>query len=218
MTGDDVLAVTRMPNRLRRTWPTFRRSDDILSPLLLVCTVMMRFSSSVFLILLTTPAVGAGEIDYLRDIKPLLSRRCYACHGAVRQKAKLRLDAAALVRKGGKHGAILVPGKSKDSLLIEAVLGKERPRMPPEQEGTGLDEKEIALLRAWIDQGAQMPEEPIPGDPRDHWAFRPPMRPHVPSCSSPVANPLDAFIATERSKQGLKTNPPADRATLLRRV
>jgi hypothetical protein len=92
--------------------------------------------------------------------------------------------------------------------------------MPPEQEGTGLSEKEIALLRAWIDGGARMPDEPIPGDPRDHWAFRPPIRPplpHVPD-AAPQANPVDAFLAAERGRHGLTSNPPADKAVLLRRV
>jgi hypothetical protein len=177
----------------------------------------MRISFVVMLPLLSTP-VGAAEVEYLRDVKPLLTRRCYACHGAVRQKSKLRLDSSELIRKGGKHGAILVPGKSKESILIEAVEGTDRPRMPPEHEGTGLDEKEIALLKTWIDQGAKMPEEPIPGDPRDHWAFRPPVRPDIPVNPSPSANPIDAFIAAERARHGVTANPPANRADLLRRV
>jgi hypothetical protein len=166
------------------------------------------------------PTVAATEVDYLRDIKPLLSARCYACHGAVRQKARLRLDAAPLIRKGGKHGPAVVPGKSGESLLIEAVLGNDRPRMPPEQEGTGLAEKEIALLRAWIDSGARMTDEAIPGDPRDHWAFRPPVRPPVPRTldAAQPANPVDAFVAAELNRHDLTANPPAEKAVLLRRV
>jgi hypothetical protein len=174
---------------------------------------------AVLLFVLGAPAVAA-EIDYVRDIKPLLSARCYACHGAVRQKARLRLDAASLIRKGGKHGPVIVPGKSGASLLIDAVLGNDRLRMPPEQEGTGLSEKEIALLRAWIDGGASMPDEPIPGDPRDHWAFRPPVRPPIPHAPDtvPQANPVDAFLASERARHGLTANPPADKAVLFRRI
>lgn len=164
------------------------------------------------------PSLWSAEVDYRRDIKPLLASRCSSCHGAVRHKAGLRLDAAPLIRKGGKHGPILVAGKSDASLLIEAVLGKDRPRMPPEKEGAGLTVKEIALLRAWIDQGARMPEEPIPGDPRDHWAFRPPVRPAIPRIAEQSGNPIDAFAAAERVRRGLTANPPADRAVLLRRV
>src|SRR5258705_463630 len=63
---------------------------------------------------------------YLRDVKPVLSARCFSCHGAVRQKARLRLDAASLIRKGGRSGPALVPGKADESLLVKAVLGKDR--------------------------------------------------------------------------------------------
>ena len=176
-------------------------------------------------VLLTLAAVAlaacpclAAEVDYTRDVKPLLRARCSACHGAVRQKARLRLDASPLIRKGGRHGAVVVPGKAEESLLIEAVLGKDRPRMPPEKEGAGLSPRDIALLRAWIDQGARMPDEPIPPDPRNHWAFRPPTRPAVPRVPG-ASNPVDAFVIARRSRHGVSAvNPPADRAVLLRRV
>jgi hypothetical protein len=177
---------------------------------------MRRTSFSIVLVALLAPSLSAAEVDYARDIKPIFSARCASCHGAVRQRGKLRLDAAALIRKGGKHGPVVVPGKPAESLLLDAVRGKDRPRMPPEAEGTGLSDKDIALLESWIAQGARMPDEPIPGDPRDHWAFRPPTRPPVPQGLG--ANPVDAFLAAERTRHGLKPNPPADRATLLRRV
>jgi hypothetical protein len=174
-------------------------------------------SIPLLVLALAVPAAGAAEVDYQRDIKALLAARCYACHGAVRHKAGLRLDAASLIRKGSKHGPVVTPGESGQSRLLEAVLGQDRPRMPPEQEGAGLDEKQIALLRTWIDQGARMPDEPVPGDPRNHWAYRPPVRPPVPP-GPDCRNPVDAFLAAERTRHGLKTNPPADRAILLRRV
>jgi hypothetical protein len=167
--------------------------------------------------LLAADAVSAAEVDYLRDVKPVLATRCFACHGAVRQKARLRLDAVSLIRKGGRHGPAIVPGKAGQSLLIDAVRGRDHVRMPPEKEGEALAEKDIAALEAWIDQGAKAPEEPIPADPRSHWAFRPPVAPPVHAVGN-AANPIDAFITVERDKHGLKPNPPADRATLLRRV
>ncbi len=167
---------------------------------------------------LTAPALAAAEVDYLSDVKPILSAHCFTCHGAVRQKAGLRLDAASLVSKGGKHGPALVPGNSADSVLIQAVLGADRPRMPPDSEGAALADKDIAVLKTWIDQGAKAPDEPIPDDPRNHWAFRPPVRPAVPRFPGAGRNPIDAFVATERARHGLTANSPADRATLLRRV
>src|SRR5262245_17406542 len=97
-------------------------------------------------------AVGAraAEVDYVREVKPILTARCAACHGAVRQKAKLRLDAAQLIRKGGRSGPAVVPGKGDESPVVQAVLGSGRPRMPPESEGAALSEKDVAVLRAWI--------------------------------------------------------------------
>jgi Protein of unknown function (DUF1553)/Protein of unknown function (DUF1549)/Planctomycete cytochrome C len=178
----------------------------------------MRFLLTALLFpVLFTPGSLAAEVDYLRDIKPIFKERCFSCHSAVRTKAKLRLDAASLIRKGGRHGAIIVPGKPNESLLIEAVVGRDRPRMPPEQEGKGLTPQQISLLREWIASGMRMPNEPVPGDPRKHWAFQPPVRAPVPAIPG-VRNPIDVFLAAAREKHGLRANPPADRALLLRRV
>src|SRR5438128_11046736 len=101
---------------------------------------MFRGLLTAAVFLAAVPRTTAAEPDYTRDIKPLLRAKCYACHGAVRQKAGLRLDAGQLVLKGSKRGEVIVPGKPDDSLLIESITahGKERPRMPPEGEGEAL--------------------------------------------------------------------------------
>src|SRR6516162_5550941 len=84
-------------------------------------------------------------VDYVQDIKPILSRRCYSCHGALKQKNDLRLDTAALAIKGGGAGPAIVPGKSDESLLIDAVTGAEGvKKMPPE--GEPLTAEQIAKL------------------------------------------------------------------------
>jgi hypothetical protein len=170
--------------------------------------------------LLVAISASAEPVDYVRDVKPILKERCFACHGALRQKSGLRLDSAALIRKGGKGGPVVVARKSDESPLIDAVLGRGRPRMPPEKEGPPLTVAQIAVLRAWIDAGAKTPDESAPEDPRKHWAFRPPLRPGLPRLSNPnwVRNPVDAFIGAEHDKHGLHPQPPADRAALLRRV
>src|SRR5262245_36601782 len=121
---------------------------------------MQRVFATFMCLCLAGSAAGAAEVDYQRQIKPILGR-CFSCHGAVRQKAKLRLDAVQLIRKGGRSGPAVTPGKSGESILIEAVLGKDRRRMPPEGEAAALKDSEIALLRAWIDQGARAADEPI---------------------------------------------------------
>jgi hypothetical protein len=163
---------------------------------------------------------AAEQVDYLRDIKPLLKARCYSCHGALQQKAKLRLDTAALIRKGARHGPVVQPRNAADSLLIERVSDpEESSRMPPL--GKPLTTQQIALLKAWIDQGAKGPADEKPEeDPRKHWAFQPAIRPPLPVVPNLawVRNPIDALLSAEHTKHSLAPSPPADRATLLRRV
>ncbi len=178
------------------------------------------------------PPAGAEQppVDYLRDVKPILAARCYTCHGGLKQKSGLRLDTAASIRKGGLAGPAIIPGKSDESLLFEKITdSNDTKRMPPESEGEGLKPNQIALIKAWIDQGATGPADEKPeADPKDHWAFRPPLRPPVPGRGDPpvaptqrhawARNPIDAFIAVEHAKHGLTPQPPADKAILLRRV
>ncbi len=160
-------------------------------------------------------------VDYLRDIKPILSARCFSCHSALRQKANLRLDASQLIRQGGDSGPAFKPGQSAESLLLHAVTGTRKATpMPPKSEGEPLTEKQIALLAAWIDQGAVAPVEKIPEDPRQHWAFVAPVRPAVPVVKNAawVRNPIDAFLAREHEQRGLQPLPAAEPAVLLRRI
>ena len=94
----------------------------------------------------------AGEVDYLRDIKPVLAARCYACHGAMEQKASLRVDTAASLRAGAESGPLIEPGSVAESYLIDVLTGDAGLRMPPE--GEPLDDAQIDLIRAWIAAGA----------------------------------------------------------------
>jgi hypothetical protein len=182
---------------MRRCWPVL---------LLLACW------SSVAAAIENPPAV-----DYARDVKPLLARHCQTCHGALRQESGLRLDSAARIRLGGDSGPAIVPGRSGESLLIQAVTRAEN-RMPAE--GEPLDAAQIALLTRWIDSGAAAPEEPAPPDPRKHWAFQQPLRPELPrsGSSAGLTSPIDALLARAREERGLAANPPADRGVQLRRV
>jgi len=122
------------------------------------------FLTATFLGLVSGGALGAAEpVDYLREVKPLLTARCQACHGALQQKAGLRLDTAKLLREGGNSGPAVVPGKSSASLLIAhltAAGGKRR--MPPADQDEALSEKQVLLLRDWIDQGATGPADEKP--------------------------------------------------------
>ena len=187
-----------------------------------------------FCMALTAFAVGDERVDYASQIKPLLQARCFACHGALRQEAGLRLDTAAAIHAGGDSGAAVTAGDVSSSLLIERVSELDiDQRMPPEFEGEQLSPTEIQLLSAWIIQGATAPEtEKAEADPKDHWAFQPIRRPRVPSQFSPdnaaptpadpnsawVKNPIDAFIAEQHRQNGLTAQEPAPRSILLRRL
>ncbi len=179
---------------------------------------------TVWLITVTTLLVASASadeaIDYAKQIKPLLQARCLACHGVLKQEAKLRLDTAALGIKGGESGAAIKPGDVSASLLLKRIsAAEESERMPPE--GEPLKPAEIAAIRAWIAQGAKAPADEQPErDPRDHWAFKTPVRPAVPVVANTewVRNPIDAFIAAEHQKRGLTPQPLADKRVWLRRV
>ena len=168
------------------------------------------------LALLAFIAISSPAVDYSREIKPLLASRCGSCHGAIAQKGGLRLDTAAMVRKGGDSGPAIVPGKPKDSLLIKRVSSaEETDRMPPD--GPALSPGQVDAINRWISEGglgqAGEKEEP---DPRSHWAFIPPSRPVPPA--NGASHPIDAFLKKSRDRLGIATAGPAEKATLLRRA
>src|SRR4051812_35191881 len=104
----------------------------------------------------TNPARAA--VDYKTQVKPIFTAHCFQCHGALKQKAGLRLDAGQLLLKGGKDGAIVKAGKPDDSLILKALLGTaaDIDRMP--KEADPLKPAEIAIIRRWIEEGAKAPD------------------------------------------------------------
>ncbi len=161
----------------------------------------------------------AGEVDYLKDVKSLLAAKCVACHGGLRQKGNLRLDTAKFAFKGGDSGPAIVAGESGKSVLIEAILGTNgRTKMPIDAEE--LKPEQIEVLRRWIDDGAKAPADEPVADPRDHWAFKKPVRTVLQpsSLQRPDANPIDLLLATEQQSRGITPLPEADKYTLLRRA
>jgi hypothetical protein len=153
-------------------------------------------------------ALPALAVDYEKEIKPLLKERCYACHGALKQKADLRLDTAAAMRKGGDGGDILAGGHS---LLLERVTTTDKDdRMPPEGEGSMLNTEQIAKLKAWLAAGAPAPANEQPeADPRAHWAYQ------VPKSSG---KSVDALLAARLASKNLKPQPEAAPELWLRRA
>ena len=168
---------------------------------------------------LAAPAADAP--DYLTQIKPLLRGRCFSCHGALKQESGLRLDTTSFIQRGGDSGAAVTKGKPGESLILSRVTSTDPDvRMPPAQESEPLSEKQIALLRAWIEAGAPAPaDEKAEADPREHWAFQPVKRPTVPKEKSEWGrNPIDAFLTRRHRENGLTPQKEASRVLLLRRL
>ena len=181
----------------------------------------------VGLTLLLTLAVASSAlaqapvVDYSRDIKPILKERCFACHGALKQKAGLRLDTGAMLRRGGDGGPAVVAGKVAGSLLVERITSQDdAQRMPAE--GKPLTAEQIARIKTCIEQGASSPENEQPEqDPREHWAFKKPVRPAMPEISnlkSEISNGIDSFVLAKLDEHGLTPRSPAEKHVLLRRV
>ena len=170
--------------------------------------------------LLAATAAKGVEVDYATQIKPILATKCYSCHGALKRQSGLRLETRSLMLRGGDSGRILVPGNSRASRLVERITADESERMPPRGEGSGLTREEVNLIRDWIDQGAKAPREKTPPDPRQHWAFRPLIRPNLPDYENVgwVENPIDAFIAADHARHQLTPQIDAPRLLLLRRL
>ncbi|WP_197489150.1 DUF1553 domain-containing protein [Planctomyces sp. SH-PL14] len=163
-------------------------------------------------------------MDYARDVQPLLAAKCFACHGALKQQAALRLDASQLIRSGGDSGAAVVPGDPAASPLWNRISDSSADgasRMPPAGEGEAFSPSQLELIRRWIEQGAAMPpEERVPSDPRTYWSYQPPVRSSLPPIqhSEWGRTPIDAWIAYALEQRGLAPRVAAPREVWLRRV
>jgi hypothetical protein len=164
-----------------------------------------------FFVWLLALAPICWAVDFDREVRPILSDNCFACHGpdSKNRMANLRLD----IRDGGAFTKnLVVPGKSGESELFRRISATDKSRrMPPEYSGHTLTPKQIELIKQWLDEGAKW---------QTHWAFEPPKRPEPPATRQPgwVRNPIDQFVLAKLEREGLKQSPEADKATLLRRV
>jgi len=147
---------------------------------------------SLTLLLLSAPVLAAAKIEYNREVRPILSDKCFKCHGfdAATRKAKLRLDVAEEARK------IIVSGD-----FIERITTMDAEEIMPPDDHEPLKASEIAILKQWIAEGAEY---------QAHWAFVPP--------KMPAARSIDEIVRATVARQGLKLSPPADDDTLRRRA
>ena len=182
---------------------------------------MTRTVTRLLLALASLTATTCPGADYLRDVKPLLKHKCYACHGALKQQAGFRLDTATSLVKGGESGVTVSAGKPEESLLIDVLTGDAGFQMPPDNEGAALTPKEIDVIREWIAAGAPLPEHEEPeSDPKSWWSYRPIERAPLPEVSEVewCRNDIDHFIAAQRDLKGLPHVAEAAKAVWLRRV
>lgn len=161
-----------------------------------------------------TPA-HAKPVDFNRQVRPILAKNCFACHGQddSHRAAKLRLDKRDDAIKELKSGAVaIVPGKPRESELVRRITAETvQERMPPQETGHLLSKEEIATLTRWVQEGAAYAE---------HWAFVKPTRPELPAVQhkSWPRHGMDYFVAARLEEEGLAPSPEADRFVLLRRV
>ncbi len=173
---------------------------------------------------LRSSSAQSAKVDFARDIQPIFRAHCQTCHGEQAAKGQLRLDNKASAMKGGISGAVIVPGDARNSRLLHRVRGEGgEKRMPLGGESLRLEQ--IELLRLWIEEGANWPEnESVIRNSQSaipkHWAFTAPIKPITPKVSQTVwvKNPIDAFVLARLEKEKLTPSPEADRATLLRRL
>ncbi len=152
-----------------------------------------------------------APIVFNRDIRPILSNNCFACHGPDEQgrKTKFHFDT-----KDGMflEAGVIIPGNAAQSLLYQHITDPDPTQhMPPPDSGYGLTPKQIDLLKRWIDEGAKWDS---------HWAYSPPARPGIPDVRRAdwAKTPIDRFILARLEREGLAPSPEADKVTLLRRL
>ena len=183
--------------------------------------IMMKTTRWFFLSLILPLSVAVGaealpaKVDYNRDIKPILSNNCYACHGpdAKRVKAGLRLNSfrgATTELKSGERA--IVPGDLVESALVYRITAKDvDERMPPADSNKKLTARQVALLKKWVEQG---------GEYAKHWAYVPPKKAAAPKVEQKgfTQNDIDRFVLARMKGKGFAPAKAADRRTLIRRV
>ncbi len=158
----------------------------------------------------------AGEVEFNRDIRPILSDRCYSCHGPDKgnRKTKMRLDVEAEAKADiGRNRFPFVPGSPEKSEVYRRITSADQAvRMPPAYLGQDkLRDDQVVLIREWIEQGAKF---------QPHWSFIQPKKAPLPSVRDTAwpGNELDYFVLNKLEREGLKPSPEADRRTLIRRL
>ena len=166
------------------------------------------------LVALASPiSVEAAASAYEKEIKPVLKERCYACHGALKQKAGLRVDTVAFI----KEANVIASGDPEKSELVQRIRSNdEEERMPPE--GHALTQVQVKAITDWITAGALAPEGERPeDDPLEHWAFQKIERPDIPKVDG-ISHPVDALLAAKQKDRGVIPVAAVNRKLAIRRL
>ncbi len=184
-------------------------------------TPRLATAAALLAAMLLTPAISAGEpdrshpVDFNFEVRPILSDKCFRCHGpdARERKAGLRLDTKEGAFGESESGLrAIVPGKPDESELVARITSAdESERMPPKSLGRTLTAAEIDILKRWVAQGAEW---------QPHWSFRPPAAAPVPAVKHAdwPRNAIDRFVLARLEAEGRSPAPEADRERLIRRV
>lgn len=163
------------------------------------------------------------QVDFVAEVLPLLERHCFECHRGADASSGHRLDLLAELLGQNDGEPLVIPKRSDQSVLLQRVLDKDpNKRMPPADEGRPLNEREVAILRDWIDQGVAWDAQRLPPiDSRsEHWSFQSIRRPPVPQVTHQewCLNPIDSFVMQRFERDGIQPTADADSRMLLRRV
>ena len=173
---------------------------------------ILSVSIGLYIAAFPSSLLQAQEVDFDRDIRPILSNNCFACHGPDQntREAELRLDDKDSVFSD-RDTPLITPGKSSASELFRRISSTdENEMMPPAGFRKKLTDDQIELIKNWIDQGAEW---------KQHWAWTAPNRPAVPQApKNKTSNSIDNFVLAELSREGLNMSSAADRVTLIRRL
>lgn len=190
--------------------------------------------------------LSANAAFFKEKVQPIFAARCLGCHNDERKYSGFTMETRSGFLNGGWHGPVVAPGRPDESRLYRRVARLEKLYMPlGPGGGTGepLPQEEVAIIRQWIEGGAEWPpdpkaeeaeklrqaklrqlrkleERPVTEEERRWWSFKPPVRPEVPRVRNQarVSNPVDAFILAVLEAKGLQPAPQASRRTLIRRL
>ncbi len=166
-------------------------------------------------------SIATDDVDFRRDVAPILQSRCLSCHNERDRRGGLSLQSMRSVQAGGDSGAVLTPGDVEASYLLDLILPEAGTAEMP-KDAAPLDASEIGIIRKWIESDAPWPDDVLL-EPPILWSLKPILRPDVPDNvvvrdQFPIRNSIDVFVAERHAEAGLTPAVQADKHTLIRRL